>query len=219
MATRLFIYFDVEVKARVQGSPSCALQIIVYDAIVLIEYELMEFVILVFIQGGSGSCDIGRLFEEQPVVLHVDPIGGSEFLELVPDQIHALPMPPLFGPLQNIFKERKGGGHGCPIRLGGVIIHTQEIVHLVQIGPAFENGINRLLKEIPALTGSHGQQYGGLGLIHMLENRVVWHWRGKHGSAPVQDLLNNPMMFRAQTGTVAVHIGHQVLAERQGVCR
>jgi hypothetical protein len=156
MAARLLVYLNMKMKARVQGPTSCALQIIVYNAIVLVEHELMEFVILVFVQGCRGPCDVIGLLEEQPVILHVDPIGGPEFLELVPDNVHALAMPSLFRPLQNILKERKGGGHGCPIRLGGVVVYTQEIVHLVQISPASEDRIDRLLKEIPALTGGHG---------------------------------------------------------------
>jgi hypothetical protein len=219
MAARLLVYLHMEMKARVQGPPSCAFQIIVYDPIVLVEDKLMEFVILVFVQGCRGSCDIISLLEEQPVILHMDPIGGSEFLKLVPDDVHALAMPPLLRSLQNIFKERKGGGHGNPIRIRGVVIHAQKIVHLVQISPAFENGIDRLFKEIPALTGSHGQQYSGLRPIDMLENRMVRHRRSKNRSASVQDLLNNPMMPRIQTGPTPIHIGHEVLAERQGVRR
>jgi hypothetical protein len=216
MATRLLVYLYVEMKTRIQGSPSCAIQIIVYDTIVLVEDKLMKFVILVFIQGGRGSCDIVRLLEEQPVILHMDPIGGLEFLELVPDDIHALAMPPLLGPLQNILKERKGSGHGGPICLGGVVIYAQEIVHLLQIGPAFENRIDRLLKEIPSLTGSHGQEYGGLGLVDMLENRMVRHRRGKDRSASVQHFANGLVVPRIQTDPALFHIGHEVLAKGQG---
>jgi hypothetical protein len=53
----------------------------------------------------------------------------------------------------------------------------------------------------------------------MLENWMVQHRRSKNRSASVQNLLNNPMMLRAQTGPTLFHIGHEVLPEYQGVRR
>jgi hypothetical protein len=50
----------------------------------------------------------------------------------------------------------------------------------------------------------------------MLENRVLWHWRSKDGSASVQHFANGLVVPRIQTGPALFHIGHQVLAKGQG---
>jgi hypothetical protein len=179
MTTRLLINLDMLVEAGLQGLSSRSVEVRIENAVVLIKNNLVYIEGLVFVKSLNGSSNIVPLLEKEPVILHVNPVFRFDLLELVPDDIHALAMPPLLGPLHVVFKERKGVGHDLAVLLRGIVVHTEEEPNILYVCPASQYGVHRLFEQVPALTGRDREHYFRIVLAFVGERNV--HRRVEEG--------------------------------------
>ena len=94
-----------------QGNAASSLQVLIYNSIIPIEYQLMYIHKFIFFKELYRALHIRARMEIHPIILQVNPIGRFHGFQLIPNDIHAFLVSLLGCALHVVFKKGETLSH------------------------------------------------------------------------------------------------------------